>query len=318
MLYPGRHILVRCMIVIYDKTEHEEEFKEIDSPREGCWIHIEDATTHDINQISELIGLEYTDMYDCLDRYEIPRIERIDAHVLIFTRHPIEMEKGLYTTTFTIILTKNYFITICTQKSQLIKHFISQKPKLAPCQKSKFLIYILLKITQEFTLQIKKIRTNVLRQEKKMSYVDSRDITNLTLNEEILNQYLSSLIPLRSVLESITSGRYTILYEKDQDLLEDLLNASIQSEELCSINLRSIRSLRDSYQIIFTNQLNKTIKLLTALTIILSIPTMIASLYGMNVTLPIAGEKHAFSLIVALIILISIISLIIFQRKKWL
>ena len=306
------------MITIYDKGEHDEEFIEISEPKEGCWIHVEDATTNDINQISKLIDLEYTDMYDALDRYEIPRIERVDGTVLIFTRHPIDPEAGLYTTTFTIILTKDYFITICPQKSQIVHNFISQKPKLSPSQKSKFLIYILLKITQEYTLQIKKIRTTVLKQEKKMSYVDSKDITNLTANEEILNQYLSSLVPIRNVLEAITSGRYTLLYEKDQDLLEDLLNASMQSEDLCSINLRSIRSLRDSYQIIFTNQLNKTIKLLTALTIILSIPTMIASLYGMNVGLPIAGLKHAFSIILIIIIVLSIFSLLIFQRKKWL
>ena len=306
------------MITIYDKGEHDDEFIEIPEPREGCWIHVEDATTNDINQISKLIDLEYTDMYDSLDRYEIPRVEKVDETVLIFTRHPMEPEAGLYTTTFTIILTKDYFITICPQKSQIVENFISQKPKLSPSNKSKFIIYILLKITQEYTLQIKKIRTSVLKQEKKMSYVDSRDITNLTHTEEILNQYLSSLVPMRSVLESITSGRYTLLYEKDQDLLEDLLNASIQSEDLCSINLRSIRSLRDSYQIIFTNQLNKTIKLLTALTIILSIPTMIASLYGMNVSLPGESAKYAFSVIMVLIVGLSILSLILFQRKKWL
>jgi magnesium transporter len=306
------------MIIFYNKTQHDEDFKEIPEPCKGCWIHVDDATTNDINQISKLIDLEYTDMYDCLDRYEIPRIEQIKDNVLIFTRHPIDHEGGLYTTTFTIILAKDYFITICPQKSIIVENFISQKPKISTDQKSKFLIYILLKITQEFTLQIKKTRTNVLKQEKKMTNVDSRDITNLTLNEEILQQYLSSLIPLRTVLESITSGRYTILHEKDQDLLEDLLNASIQSEGLCSINMRSIRSLRNSYQIIFTNQLNKTIKLLTALTIILSIPTMVASLYGMNVSLPIAEQRHAFSIIVIFITLLSFISLIIFQRKKWL
>ncbi|WP_316358290.1 magnesium transporter CorA family protein [Candidatus Neptunichlamydia sp. REUL1] len=306
------------MITIYDKGEHDDEFIEIPEPKEGCWIHVEDATTNDINQISKLIDLEYTDMYDSLDRYEIPRVEKVNETVLVFTRHPMEPEAGLYTTTFTIILTKDYFITICPQKSQIVENFISQKPKLSPSNKSKFIIYILLKITQEYTLQIKKIRTSVLKQEKKMSYVDSRDITNLTHTEEILNQYLSSLVPMRSVLESITSGRYTLLYEKDQDLLEDLLNASIQSEDLCSINLRSIRSLRDSYQIIFTNQLNKTIKLLTALTIILSIPTMIASLYGMNVSLPGESAKYAFSVIMVLIVGLSILSLILFQRKKWL
>lgn len=306
------------MIHIYYKEESDDHFEEISQPKDGCWIHVEEATTADINQISELIGLEYTDIYDCLDRYEIPRIERIKEHVLIFTRHPAEQESGLYTATYTIILTKNYFITISPQKSRLVEILLSQSPKLTPAQKSKFLIYLLLKITQEYTVQIKKIRTNVLKQERKMKNVDSGDITNLTVNEEILNQYLSSLVPLRSVLEAIVSGKYTILYDRDQDLLEDLLNASIQSEDLCSINLRSIRSLRDSYQIIFTNQLNKTIKLLTALTIILSIPTMIASLYGMNVSLPIEKNPFAFYIIFIFIVILSLISLFVFQRKKWL
>jgi len=306
------------VITIYDKSGDDDEFIEIQQPKEGCWIHVDNATTSDINQLSKWLDLAYSDMCDCLDRYEIPRIEKVQEHVLIFTRYPVDAEGGLYTTTFTIILTRKYFVTICLQKSHLISNFLSQKTQFTFSQKSKFLIHILLKVTQEYTIQIKKIRTNVLKQEKKMSNVDSRDITNLTINEEILNQYLSSLVPMPNVLKSLTSGHYTLLYEEDQDLLDDLLNASMQSEDLCSINLRSIRSLRDSYQIIFTNQLNKTIKLLTALTIILSIPTMIASLYGMNVALPIAGDRHAFSVIVIFIILISLISFLIFQRKKWL
>lgn len=306
------------MIHYFVKEESSEHFKPIDTPQKGCWIHVSEATTTDIKQISQLINLDYTDMYDCLDRFEIPRVESVDDNVLIFTRHPVSQEGGLYTTTFTIILSKDYFITVCPQNSHLVDHILTQKTKLTPDRKSKFLIYLLLKITQQFTLQIKKTRTNVLKQEKKMSFVDSNDIVMLTMNEEVLNQYLSSLIPLRNVLESITSGRYTILREKDQDLLEDLLNASIQSEDLCTINLRSIRSLRDSYQIVFTNQLNKTIKLLTALTIILSIPTMIASLYGMNVELPLSSRPHAFGLIMGGITVMSLLSLLLFQRKKWL
>lgn len=307
------------MISYFIKEEHSEQFQPIDAPQQGCWIHVSEATTTDIKEISELIDLDYTDMYDCLDRFEIPRVESVDDNVLIFTRHPVSQEGGLYTTTFTIILSKDYFITICPQTSHLVDHLLTQKTKVTPERKSNFLIYLLLKITQQFTLQIKKTRTNVLKQEKKMSYVDSNDIIMLTMNEEVLNQFLSSLIPLRNVLESITSGRYTIfLQEKDQDLLEDLLNASIQSEELCSINLRSIRSLRDSYQIVFTNQLNKTIKLLTALTIILSIPTMIASLYGMNVDLPLSSSPFAFLIIMGGITVASLLSFLLFQRKKWL
>ncbi|PCI78166.1 hypothetical protein COB21_01475 [Candidatus Aerophobetes bacterium] len=306
------------MITYFIKKENSEQFQSVETPQKGCWIHVSEATTTDIKQISQLINLDYTNMYDCLDRFEIPRVEVVDENVLIFTRHPVSQEGGLYTTTFAIILSQDYFITICPQKSHLVDNLLSQKTKVTSERKSKFLIYLLLKITQQFTLEIKKTRTNVLKQEKKMSFVDSNDIIMLTMNEEVLNQYLSSLIPLRNVLESITSGRYTILHEKDQDLLEDLLNASIQSEDLCTINLRSIRSLRDSYQIVFTNQLNKTIKLLTALTIILSIPTMIASLYGMNVALPFSTNPFAFLIIMGGIVVTSLLSFLLFQRKKWL
>lgn len=306
------------MLTIYYKREEDDDFQILQKPQEGCWIHVDNARAEEITEIAELIGLEFNDIYDSLDKYEVPRVEKINENVLIYTRHPAAQEAGLHTATLTIILTKDYFITICPQKSQIVENFISQRPSISTDQKSKFLIYVLLKITQEFTLQIKKIRTNVLKQEKRMVSVNSEDITALTLNEENLNQYLSTLVPLRNVLEAITSGKYTLLYEKDQDLLEDLLNASIQSEDLCAINLRSIRSLRDSFQIIFTNQLNRTIKLLTALTIILSIPTMVASLYGMNVQLPMSGQPFAFVFILLFISVISFTALLLFQRKKWL
>ncbi len=306
------------MITNYVKDEYEEFFHTLDEPVTGCWIHVDEATTNDIVKIASYIDVDYTDIHDCLDKYEVPRVERVKDHVVIYTRHPSNQEAGLKTSTLTIILTNDFFITISPHKSQVIDRFIEQNPKISTFQKSKLLIYVLLKVAQEFTIEIKRIRSNVLQQEKDLQHVDSEDITDLTINEENLNQYLSSLVPLRNVFESITSGKYTILYEKDQDLLEDLLNASIQSEDLCSILLRTIRSLRDSYQIIFTNQLSKTIKLLTALTIILNIPTMIASLYGMNVKLPLHESQDAFTYIVFAILITSYFAYWIFQRKKWL
>jgi len=306
------------MLNFYFKDELDDQMHEIDGPTPGCWIHVDEATTSDIVKLAQYIDVEYTDIHDSLDKFEIPRIERVNDHVVIFTRHPSKQEQGLRTTTLTIILTSDYFITICPHKSNLVERFIAQKPKISTQDKSKFLIHILLKITQEFTISIKKIRSNVFQQEKSLDQVDSDDIKDLTINEENLNQYLSSLVPLRNVFESITTGKFTILYEKDQDLLEDLLNTSIQSEDLCTINIRTIRSLRDSYQIIFTNQLNKTIKLLTSLTIILNIPTMVASLYGMNVALPISGNAFAFIYILIFIFVSSILAFYVFQRRKWL
>jgi magnesium transporter len=308
------------MIEYYFKTVKEENFLSLPSPKEGCWIHADEATGSDLDEICQLTGLENTDLQDSLDRYEIPRIEKIRNHVLIFARHPVEHDiaVGLYTSTLTMILTAHYFITISPQKNPLIRSFISKKGKFSTLQRSKLMIHLLLRITQEFTSNIRRIRHNVLNQEKEMINVESDDIAILTRHEEILNQYLSALEPTRTVLEGITSGGYTNLYEKDQEQLEDLLNAIKQSENLCSIAVKTIRSLRDSYNILFTNNLHKTIKLLTSLTIIFNIPTMIASIYGMNVALPLSKSTHAYIFILSLIMISSVIALIIFRRKRWL
>jgi magnesium transporter len=306
------------MLRIYFKTAKEEEFSLLTEPKEGCWIHADEATTSDLNTICAYTGLEYADLQDCLDRYEMPRLEHIKHHLLIFTRYPTDQEVGLYTSTLTIILANHYFITISPDKSLLVDSFLQKKTKISSSQKSKLLLHLLLKITQEFNTQIRRVRYSVLTKEKEMIKVESEDITVLTTNEEVLNQYSSALSPLRVVLETILSGRAHVLYEKDRELAEDLLNAIKQSEELCSIAVKSIRSLRDAYQIIFTNNLHKTIKLLTALTIIFSIPTMIASLYGMNVGLPLANAPHAFTLILGITFLISLAGFLLFKRKRWL
>jgi magnesium transporter len=308
------------MIEYYFKTAEEENFLSLPGPKEGCWIHVDEATSDDLDEICQITGMEHADLQDSLDRYEIPRIEKIHNHVLIFTRHPVEHDiaVGLYTSTLTMVLTTHYFVTISPQKNQLIRSFVSKKGKFSTLQRSKLMIDLLLRITQEFTSQIRRVRHNVMNQGKEMINVESDDIATLTRYEEILNQYLSTLEPTRGVLEGITTGHYTNLYEKEHEQLEDLLNALKQSETLCSTAVKTIRSLRDSYNILFTNNLHKTIKLLTALTIIFNIPTMIASIYGMNITLPMAKSTHAFVFILSMITLMSVAALLVFRRKKWL
>lgn len=306
------------MMQLYFKTMRDEEFQLIPQIREGCWIHVDEATPEDLLQIAQLIGLEVSDLHDCLDKYEIPRIERIGNSVIIFTRHPMEYEAGLYTSTLAIILTPHYVVTVSPHRSSLVRNFVVQKSKLSTIQKSKLLIALFLRITQEFTAHIRRMRHSVLHQEKEIGIIESEDIVALTKNEEILNQFHASLVPLRNVLEAIMSGRYTNLYEKDQNLLTDLLNAVKQSEDLCDISVKSIRAMRDAYQIIFTNNVSKTIKLLTALTILFSIPTVVASFYGMNTALPFSSNPQAFYYIVGFTAVIVVCAGIVFQRKRWL
>lgn len=308
------------MIKYFFKTIKDDSFIQIPYAKEGCWIHLEEALATDLDQLGQLIGLEYSDLQDSLDRYEIARIEHLKNNILIFSRCPIELDNavGLYTETLTMIVTPCYFITISPQKNGILRGFLNKPNTFATAQRSKLVIHLCMRVIQEFTIHIRRVRYYVLMQEKEIIRVDSEDITILTRQEEILNQYLSSLEPMELALKELPSGKYIPLQDKDQALLEDVLHSLKQSETICEIALKSIRSLRDSYQIIFTNNLHKTIKLLTALTIIFNIPTIISSIYGMNVALPFAKSIHAFAIILSLIFGFSLLFLWFFKRKMWL
>lgn len=304
------------MIEIYFKTIRDAEFKRIDEARAGCWIYAREATLDDITRIAELASLEVADLRDSLDKYEIPRIERHEHCVIVFTRYPGDAEPGLYTEPLTIVLTDSYLIAISPMSSHIIDNLLIMHLHIATTQKAKLLLYILLRITQEFTVSIKRSRHAILLHEE--GKIDSDAIIVLTKNEEILNQYLTSLVPIRNLLETLATERYVNLYEKDLDLLQDLMIAIRQSEDLCRVNVKSIRSLRDSYQILFTNDVNRTIKRLTAITIIFSIPTMVASIYGMNVAIPLQKNPFAFLFVMGIAATGCIFAIILFLKNRWL
>lgn len=305
------------MISIFFKTIRDKKFRKIEEFRVGSWINIEDATVEDLRIVAELAELEYSDLQDSMDRYEIPRIERQDGKTLVFVRNPAEYDE-LYTEILTIILSKKYLITISPGKNQVITHLLDQNTLLPTTQQSKLLLKILLRIAQQFTVKIKEVRNTVLRRKKEVGVIDNKDFIALAESEEILNQYLSTLVPMNNVIEALSSRKNINLYEEDEDLLQDLLIATKQSADICIVNLKSIQSLRDFYQLIFTNNLNKTIKLLTVLTIFLTIPTIIASLFGMNVALPFEQNPFAFIFILGIVFVFILIGLVIFSVKRWL
>ena len=318
--YPKwQNALETCMYKIYFKKNLYDYFQPMVSPVQGSWIHTQNASLGDIQKIASILNLAIEDIKDSLDIMEIARIERIEKDLfVIYVRFPYTQEIGVYTAPLTIIFSNNHLVTISPANCHIIEKILSEKSTLSTEMKTKLLTNILFKIVQEYTKVVRKIRSEVINQEKDISAVSDQEITELTRKEENLNQCLNSLQPLKEVIEEILSGRFTNLYEEDQDLLEDLLLATEQAEEMIRLSLRIISSLRNSVQVIITNQFNKTIRLLTALTIIFNIPTTIASIYGMNVHLPLEQKPYAFYWILSSILLVAVITFFLFRNRKWL
>jgi magnesium transporter len=172
-------------------------------------------------------------------------------------------------------------------------------------------------IAKNYTKEIKNAKAELSLQKKSLDSVDDDEIVRLIEKEDILDQYISSLIPMKNTIESIIQGSYIKFYSYDNELVEDLLIATRQLLDNCSATVKNIRSLREAYQAMLTNKLNDNISILTSLTVILTIPTIIASLFGMNVKVPFETNDYAFILIIGIILLITLTLYFVFKKRDW-
>lgn len=309
---------VKDMIKTYFQTKNSRQLKILRQVRDGAWINAENIENDDLAFIQELTSLERADLDDILDPYELPRLERADNNLIIFIRTPRQAAgngEGLHTAALTIICTDKYFITLSPERNQIVHSLLAGQFPAATTQRSKLLIYILLRTSQVFTQEIRRLRKEVAARQSEIRRIGDADIAALVESEEILNQYISALIPLNNVLETIAEGKLLQLFDDDNDLFQDMIISTRQSLDLCSASIKSIKSVLDSYQIIFTNRLNKKIQILTLFTILLTIPTVIGSLFGMNVRLPLGEHPLAFGYIMLLILGLMIL-FVIYYRKK--
>jgi magnesium transporter len=151
-----------------------------------------------------------------------------------------------------------------------------------------------------------------------MESIKNKDIVQFVNFESVINDFLSALVPANTMLTKLMSGKYFKLYEEDKDLIEDMYLSHNQLIVLCRANLKNIVNIRDAYSTIMTNNLNRILKMLAALTVVLTIPTTIGSFFGMNVAVPLDQNPHAFGFIVVGAILLSALALVVFIKNKWL
>jgi magnesium transporter len=129
---------------------------------------------------------------------------------------------------------------------------------------------------------------------------------------------IAALVPTNIWLQQVTTGNYMQLYNEDVELMNDLMIANSQLVESARSVLKTIQNIRTATEAILTNKLNNTIRTLTILTIILTVPTIIASLFGMNVRIPFGESPYAFFMVLGFIFVVVTGVVLLFKRNKWL
>ena len=306
------------MIKIYQKKISDTEVKEISDFRPGSWIRIQNANEEEIAVLEKDFKLDLNILKDALDPYEAPRIEIEDGIIYIFTRVAQKTGERITTAPLLIVVGSNFVLTLSKEESQILNKFMGKDLSFATTQKTQLLLRILSEIMKSYNIFLTSINRNVREASGRVGKINEKVIMNFVGFEEELNDFLSALTHTSPVLQNILGGKLIKLYEQDGELMEDLILSANQLIGLCQSTLKNIVNIREAYSTIVTNDLNRVIKLFTSLTVILTIPTIIASLYGMNVKLPLAGNPEAFWIIsLAIVVIVSVI-LYIFSRNRWL
>ncbi len=306
------------MITHYFRTIKDSELKTIPEPRNGVWTHVVDPTDADIEALVELYGLDEDVLEDARDFFEVPRMERGSNGTYFFVRYPYnQKQEDVDTAPLLIVMGESFVLTVAIKEVPKFKPFLDGKVELHTTQKAKMFIQFMTTITESYEKKLVRLRRAVHRDRTDIRKIGPREIERFVNYEHELNDMITALVPTNTWLQKVTSGNYLPLYNEDIALMEDLMIDTGQLVESARAVLKTIQNVRNAAETILTNRLNRTIQRLTVLTIILTIPTIIASMFGMNVPLPLADAPWALPIILGGTALIVTVVVLIFKKQQW-
>ncbi|MBP5083569.1 MAG: magnesium transporter CorA family protein [Methanomicrobium sp.] len=291
------------------------------SAEKGAWINLSSPNDDELAEISEVTGFPAEYLKAALDEEESPRIESDNGNTLILIDLPEIIADGddkIYSTIpLGILINEDYIVTVCLRNNVVIDDF--RNGRIAGCntlKRTRFLLQVLYKNSQYFLRYLRSIdrKTNAVEDSLHKS-MKNKELIELLGIEKSLVYFSTSLKANEVVLEKIMKFKQIKMYEDDADLLEDVIIENKQAIEMANIYSNILSGMMDAFASIINNNMNRIMKILASVTIILSIPTMIASFFGMNVPLPFQ-ESPMMTVALFLLSLSIAITLGLYMLKK--
>ena len=301
----------------------ETGFEKIDTFEDGAWINLINPTPQEINEVSAQFDIEINHILSALDEEERARIEVDDNCTVIIVDVPIkESEEGMgdyATIPMTIILGDKFIIKACLKSIKLLEHFSSGKVRgFFTYKKTRFILQLLYKNASYFLQYLRQIdrMSHKIEQELHKS-MKNKELIELLDLEKSLVYFTTSLRANEIVLEKMMRMESIKQYPEDKELLEDVIIENKQAIEMANIYSNILSGTMDAFASVISNNLNIVMKTLTSITIVMSVPTMIASFFGMNVPgIPFSGTPTAFVGIVVMSFVLSAILAVYMIKKK--
>lgn len=315
------------MITLYNtksqfkKTVSENELQK--SELQKSWIHLTSPTSNEIEKIHELTNINKNLLIKSLDEEETAHIEIEEETTLIVvdTIYNESTDVSYNTIPFSILINEEYIVTISMKEDIFIDDLFNKKnSKLHTNKKISLILKLLYFNARHYIHILKKIERSTQEIENQLNQAMKNEglLETLHLSKTLvyISTSISSNLVVISKLEKLDKFKE---FSDDVDLLEDTVIETMQAKETCTIYREILTTKMDAYASIINNNVNSVMKLLAIVTIIVTIPTLMASIFGMNVKLPFQNSEYGFIIVITTSLVLSILGTIVllkFSNKK--
>lgn len=300
------------MITYYKRTLAGKKLRKLEEYEIGCWINVVNPDITELTDLSDKYKLNLELLEEGLDENELPRLDIEDGLTYIFVKTIFKEKNAL--STLLVVLGKEFLLTLAKDEPHSFKAIIEEKIELITTQKLKSLLIILSAINDNFEFTVTKIVKNVQKRRSAAENLKEADLEDLLHEEDFLNNIFSSY-GYTGLLYSKMIKKLNF-FEEDKEAIKDLIVESDQGLNLCRNALKTISNIRHYYSIILSNRLNRTIKILTIFTILISITAAVSSMYGMNIKLPFQENSLAFLFVILIIVAFMTGFIVYFHKRK--
>ena len=293
----------------------------------GCWIALTDPTATEILEIADRYHIDPDDLRAPLDEEERSRIETEEGYSMILVDIPVIEERNgndwYETIPMGIVTTEEAIITVCLEDTAVLGAFMDGRVRdFYTYMKTRFILQVLYKNAQQYLQYLRIIDKKSGVIEKKLHQsTKNRELIELLELEKSLVYFITSLRANEVVLEKLLKNEKIKKYPEDTDLLEDVIIENKQAIEMANIYSGILSGMMDAFASVISNNLNIVMKFLAAITIVMSIPTMVSSFYGMNVNeagMPFASSPWGFLIIFLFAVALSLLVAVVFHKKDFL
>ena len=309
------------------KTQEDKTLRElsIDEFEQGSWFNLVKPTADEIKDVANALNIEADFLRDSLDSEERSRIEIDDDKLLIITNVPMmEDENRFDTLPLGIIMTPSNIVTVSLKENRIMSFYNQDTAKLFnTADRTRFMFQILFRSTKFYLRYLEHINRHTEKIEVDLRRtMKNKALFQLLEVQKSLVYFTTALKDNGHVLDKLSRFKkfpsfstFMQYNEEIEDLMEDVIIENKQAIEMVEMHRNILESMMDAFASIISNNLNIVMKFLTSVTIILAIPTMVASFWGMNVQVPLGSDHWAFILILLMSLFFAAIIGVILARK---